>query len=150
MRPRPRPSLSERFVRFWNRCLLFIYTGFAIVYLMLPVAVMIVFSFNDPAGRVNLVWQGFTLDAWLNPFDVAGLPDAVTISLVIAFALDDRRDDPRDAHRAGPGAPPVPRPGRHQPVHLPADGDARDRPRRLAPDPVRRDRRAAVLPAQRA
>ena len=63
---RPRGSLSERFVRFWNKYLLFIYTGAAIVYLMAPVAVMILFSFNDPAGKSNFVWQGFTLDAWLD------------------------------------------------------------------------------------
>jgi spermidine/putrescine transport system permease protein len=85
--PRVRPSgtLSERFVRFWNRYLLFIYTGLAVVYLMLPVVVMALFSFNDPAGKSNFVWQGFTLDAWQNIFAVPGLQSAVTISLGIAF-----------------------------------------------------------------
>jgi len=85
-RVRPRGTLSERFVRFWNRYLLFIYTGFAVVYLMLPVAVMALFSFNDPAGKSNFVWQGFTLDAWQNIFAVPGLQSAVTISIGIAFA----------------------------------------------------------------
>jgi len=85
--PRVRPSgtLSERFVRFWNRYLLFIYTGLAVVYLMLPVVVMALFSFNDPAGKSNFVWQGFTLDAWQNIFAVPGLQSAVAISLGIAF-----------------------------------------------------------------
>ena len=78
-------SLSERFVRFWNKYLLFIYTGGAIVYLMAPVAVMILFSFNDPAGKSNFVWQGFTLAAWLDPFGVAGLESAVMISIAIAL-----------------------------------------------------------------
>ncbi len=82
---RPRGSLSERFVRFWNKYLLFIYTGAAIVYLMAPVAVMILFSFNDPAGKSNFVWQGFTLDAWLDPLGVAGLESAVAISIGIAL-----------------------------------------------------------------
>jgi spermidine/putrescine transport system permease protein len=82
---RPKATFSERFVRFWNKYLLFIYTGFAIVYLMAPVFVMALFSFNDPAGKSNFVWQGFTLNAWLNIFDVAGLQDAVTISIVIAL-----------------------------------------------------------------
>ena len=82
---RPKASLGERFVRFWNRYLLFIYTGFAIVYLMAPVAVMALFSFNDPAGKSNFVWQGFTINAWLNIFDVSGLQEAVTISIVIAL-----------------------------------------------------------------
>src|SRR6187455_3849020 len=78
-------SLSERFVRFWNKYLLFIYTGGAIVYLMAPVAVMILFSFNDPAGKSNFVWQGFTLAAWLDPLGVAGLESAVMISIAIAL-----------------------------------------------------------------
>ena len=48
-----------------------------------------------------------------------------------------------------PGAGPlrVPRPGRHQPAHLPADVDAGDRPRRLAADDVHRVDAAAVHPA---
>jgi spermidine/putrescine transport system permease protein len=83
---RPMGTVSERFVRFWNRYLLFIYTGLAIVYLMAPVAVMALFSFNDPAGKSNFVWQGFTLNAWQNIFDVPGLQSAVAISLGIAFA----------------------------------------------------------------
>ena len=45
---------------------------------------MIAFSFNDPAGRANLTWQGFSIDAWLNPLGRAGLADAVFESLVIA------------------------------------------------------------------
>jgi spermidine/putrescine transport system permease protein len=81
----PRASLSERFIRFWNKYLLFVYTGAAILYLMAPVAVMILFSFNDPAGKSNFVWQGFTLNAWLDPFGVAGLESAVQISIVIAL-----------------------------------------------------------------
>jgi spermidine/putrescine transport system permease protein len=83
---RPSPSISERFVRFWSRYLLFIYTGLAIVYLMAPVAVMALFSFNDPAGKSNFVWQGFTLEAWLDPFGVPGLQSAVMLSIGIAFA----------------------------------------------------------------
>ena len=31
---------------------------------------MILFSFNDPAGKSNVVWQGFTLKYWLHPFSV--------------------------------------------------------------------------------
>ena len=56
----------------------------------------------------------------------------------IAFLSTIVATDPRDAHRPGPDPLPVPRPGRDEPVHLPADGDAGDRPGRLAPDDVRR------------
>jgi spermidine/putrescine transport system permease protein len=82
---RPAHSLGERTFRFLDRYLLLIYTGFAVAYLMLPVAVMALFSFNDPSGKSNFVWQGFTLDSWLNIFEVNGLQDAVTTSLGIAI-----------------------------------------------------------------
>ncbi|MGH3105350.1 MAG: ABC transporter permease [Gaiellaceae bacterium] len=56
----------------------------AFAYLMLPIAVVIAFSFNDPAGRFNYVWQGFTLDQWIHWDDVPGIRDAVVTSLQIA------------------------------------------------------------------
>jgi len=81
-----RPSgISFRTRRFVDRYLLLIYTAFAVIYLMLPVAMVILFSFNDPAGKSNVVWQGFTLKYWLHPFAVDGLPQAVGLSLMIAF-----------------------------------------------------------------
>jgi spermidine/putrescine transport system permease protein len=70
---------------FAERYLLIIYTVLAVIYLLLPVALIIVFSFNNPAGKANIVFQGFTLKYWLNPFGVDGLPQAVGISLSIAF-----------------------------------------------------------------
>jgi spermidine/putrescine transport system permease protein len=82
---RPRGSLSERVARLGDRYLLFVYTGLAVIYLLLPVAIIILFSFNDPAGKSNFVWQGFTLKYWMDPLGVAGLPQAVTLSLIIAF-----------------------------------------------------------------
>jgi spermidine/putrescine transport system permease protein len=61
-----------------------IFTGLAIVYLMIPIAVMIVFSFNKPAGKFNYIWNTFSLDGWAHPFDWPGLGDAVTTSLAVA------------------------------------------------------------------
>jgi spermidine/putrescine transport system permease protein len=54
-----------------------------LVYLFLPVAVVVLFSFNDVTGRFNFTWQGFTLDAWRHPCRVPGMCDAVTASLQI-------------------------------------------------------------------
>ena len=71
--------------RLVDNYLLLIYTGLAVIYLMLPVALVILFSFNDPKGKSNFVWQGFTLKYWLNPLGVDGLPQAVGLSLLIAF-----------------------------------------------------------------
>ncbi len=56
------------------------------LYLILPVFVMILFSFNDPAGRSNLTWRGFSIEAWLDPLGRPGLAEAVGNSLIIAFA----------------------------------------------------------------
>jgi spermidine/putrescine transport system permease protein len=61
-----------------------LYAALAFVYLMLPIAVVIVFSFNNPKGRFNFTWQGFTLDNWLHPFNYPGLGAAVRLSLEIA------------------------------------------------------------------
>ena len=62
-------------------------TAYALVafgYLLLPIAVVIAFSFNDPAGRFNYTWQGFTLDNWRNWDAVPGLSDSMILSLEIA------------------------------------------------------------------
>ena len=82
---RPRVGPAEALRRLSDRFLLFVYTGLAIIYLLLPVAIIILFSFNKPVGRRNFVWQEFSLDAWLHPFAVPGLASAVQLSLIIAF-----------------------------------------------------------------
>ena len=56
----------------------------ALVYLFIPIAVVIAFSFNDPGGRLNITWEGFTLDHWKDPFAVEGLGEALRNSLEIA------------------------------------------------------------------
>jgi len=62
-------------------------TAFAVLafgYLLLPIAVVVAFSFNDPGGRFNYTWEGFTLRHWQNPFGPPGLQDAIVASLQIA------------------------------------------------------------------
>jgi spermidine/putrescine transport system permease protein len=68
-----------------KRHALTVYALLAVAYLMLPIAVVILFSFNDPAGRFNYVWQGFTLDNWLEWDAVLGIRDAVQLSLEIGI-----------------------------------------------------------------
>lgn len=82
---RPTGSLFLRLRRMVGHWMLPIYALLAVLYLALPVIVMIVFSFNDPTGRANLTWRGFSIDAWLDPLGRPGLAQAVTNSLVIAF-----------------------------------------------------------------
>jgi spermidine/putrescine transport system permease protein len=80
VRVRPRANVWA-FVR---RHVLTVYALLAFTYLLLPIAVVIAFSFNDPAGRFNYTWQGFTLKNWSNWDGVPGLVDAMSLSLQIA------------------------------------------------------------------
>jgi spermidine/putrescine transport system permease protein len=70
---------------FARRHVLTLYAMLAFAYLMLPIAVVIAFSFNQPAGRFNYVWSGFTLDNWKNWDGVPGLRSAMVLSLEIAL-----------------------------------------------------------------
>ena len=79
----PAPARA-RLGRLVDRWLLPLYVVGVIAYLILPVAVMILFSFNDPTGRSNLTWREFSLGAWLNPLGRPGLAEAVRNSLVVA------------------------------------------------------------------
>jgi len=38
-----------------------IVAGLVVAYMLIPIAVIFVFSFNDPAGKFNFTWAGFTL-----------------------------------------------------------------------------------------
>jgi len=80
----PRPSLLARSWDLVRRHVLTVYAVLAFTYLLLPIAVVIAFSFNDPAGRFNYTWQGFTLDHWRNWDGVPGLTGAMSLSLQIA------------------------------------------------------------------
>ena len=52
--------------------------------MLLPIAVIIGFSFNDPSGRYNFTWEGFTLDHWTNAFGIPDLNDALVKSIQLA------------------------------------------------------------------
>jgi spermidine/putrescine transport system permease protein len=56
----------------------------AMVYLFAPIAMIVLFSFNNPKGKFNLVWQGFTLKNWAHPFSEPELTDALLVSLRVA------------------------------------------------------------------
>jgi spermidine/putrescine transport system permease protein len=63
---------------------LLIYAGLAILYLLLPIGLIIVFSFNDPEGKFNFTWSGFTIDHWTHAFSIPELTDALMLSLKLA------------------------------------------------------------------
>jgi spermidine/putrescine transport system permease protein len=60
------------------------YAGLALLYLLLPISVILAFSFNNPRGRFNFIWQEFSFDAWKDPFGVPGIGDALLNSIEIA------------------------------------------------------------------
>ncbi|HET7417503.1 MAG TPA: ABC transporter permease [Solirubrobacterales bacterium] len=55
-----------------------------VLYMLIPIVVIFAFSFNDPAGRYNFTWVGFTLDHWSNAFGIPELNEALLTSLKLA------------------------------------------------------------------
>lgn len=79
-----KPSPAQRVRSVVDRWSLPLFTAAALTYLMVPIAVMIMFSFNKPQGKFNFVWHEFSLDAWANPLSRPGLSDALWTSVVVA------------------------------------------------------------------
>ena len=68
----------------WGDVVLRVVAGLVLLYLFLPIFVIILFSFNDPKGKFNYSWQGFTLKNWLDPFKYPALTDALVLSINVA------------------------------------------------------------------
>ena len=77
-------GLLQRLARAAAHYALPVYAALALAYLFAPIFVIVLFSFNDVKGRFNFLWQGFTLDHWLDPFKIDALTDAMILSLEIA------------------------------------------------------------------
>ncbi|MBN9621398.1 MAG: ABC transporter permease subunit, partial [Actinobacteria bacterium] len=56
-----------------------------IVYMLVPIGVIFFFSFNNPSGRYNFTWVGFTLDHWKNVFGLPELNEALWTSIKLAL-----------------------------------------------------------------
>jgi spermidine/putrescine transport system permease protein len=74
----------RRVWKWLRRNAVMIYAGLAIAYMLIPIGLIAVFSFNDPAGKFNFTWEGFTLEHWSNAFEIPELTDALRISLELA------------------------------------------------------------------
>ena len=85
--PRRRPGGSglAKLSSFVRAHTLTVYSLLFFLYLMLPIGVVIAFSFNHPRGRFNYAWRGFTWDNWLHWNGVPGIQSAITLSLEIAL-----------------------------------------------------------------
>jgi spermidine/putrescine transport system permease protein len=82
--PRRRESAGARAWKWLKRNGIVIYGVLALAYMLIPIVLIIVFSFNDPAGKFNFTWNGFTLDHWAHPFEISELTDALLLSLRLA------------------------------------------------------------------
>jgi spermidine/putrescine transport system permease protein len=80
----PRGTTLTRSWAWVRRHLLSVYAALALLYLFLPVGVVVAFGFNNPKGRFNYTWDGFTWSNWTHPFGVPGIGSAIRISLEIA------------------------------------------------------------------
>ena len=56
-----------------------------LMYLFLPIAVVIAFSFNNPASKFNLSWNEFSLDAWTQICGVPGVCSSFVTSVEIGL-----------------------------------------------------------------
>ncbi|MBU9765083.1 ABC transporter permease [Mycobacterium sp. TNTM28] len=68
----------------WGDLVLRLVAALVLLYLFLPIFVIVLFSFNKPAGKFNYTWQGFTLDNWADPFKYPALTEALKLSLNVA------------------------------------------------------------------
>jgi len=72
-------------MRWLGRNLVGIVGILVLVYLFIPIALIIVLSFNKPAGKFNLTWNQFSLDAWTNLCGVPGVCDSFLVSIQIGI-----------------------------------------------------------------
>jgi len=80
-----RRGIGARAWAFVKRHALTVYALLVVAYLMLPIAVVILFSFNKPTGRFNYVWEQFTFDNWVHWNAVLGIQDAIITSLEVGL-----------------------------------------------------------------
>jgi spermidine/putrescine transport system permease protein len=82
---RPSRGVLAGTLAFVRHHVLTVYSLLFFAYLLLPIAVVLVFSFNHPKGRFNFVWKGFTLSNWTHWNAIPGIQSAVVLSLEIAL-----------------------------------------------------------------
>jgi spermidine/putrescine transport system permease protein len=71
--------------RSWTRFILPGYSALVILYTLVPIAVMILYGFNQaPSDRLTFAWKGFTLEWYQHLFDIPDLTTALLHSLEIA------------------------------------------------------------------
>ena len=68
----------------WRSHVVCAYAMAILAFLYLPLLILALYSFNE--SRINAVWSGFTLDWYLSLFKNRRVLEALTNSLIVAFA----------------------------------------------------------------
>ena len=74
-------------VRAIGRVSLWVWAALGLLFLFTPIFVTILFSFNEPTGKYNYIWNKFSLAGWTDPFKYPELTDALIFSLKIAVVV---------------------------------------------------------------
>ena len=72
-------------MNFIRRHILTVVAMLVLVYLFIPIAVVGVLSFNDPASDYNTQWNEFSIDAWTNLCGVPAVCQSFGVSIRIAL-----------------------------------------------------------------
>jgi spermidine/putrescine transport system permease protein len=69
-----------------RRNALLIYAGLAVLYMLVPIAVVTLFSFDQTSeGKLDYTWSGFTLEYWRDAFADPSVNDAMLTSIKLAL-----------------------------------------------------------------
>lgn len=72
-------------MRGFGKYAIWVYSFMAFVFLLIPIAYTIAFSFND-SRRTNIIWNGFTLENWFTVCEAQGVCEAFGNSILIGVA----------------------------------------------------------------
>jgi spermidine/putrescine transport system permease protein len=69
-----------------RRNAILVYAGIAIAYMLIPIVVIALFSFDQTAfGRLDFEWSGFTLEYWKDAFSNTSVNDSMITSIQLAL-----------------------------------------------------------------
>jgi spermidine/putrescine transport system permease protein len=71
-------------VKGFGKYAIWVYSVMAFVFLLIPIAYTVAFSFND-SRRTNIIWNGFTLENWFTVCEAQGVCEAFGNSLLIGL-----------------------------------------------------------------
>jgi spermidine/putrescine transport system permease protein len=83
---RPRDTVPARAWAWLRRNALLILAGLAILYMLVPILVIALFSFDagNAQGELDFAFDGFSLEPWRHAFDVTAVNDSVITSIELA------------------------------------------------------------------